>query len=74
MNDNWGGAAAGGDWNAGAAVSNGFTPQDARAGGDGFGNTDVGSGGAATEGASDGNCRNCGQGEPRVTAIQCGYC
>ena len=63
-NEKWGAAATGGEWNTGAADSDGFTSQDARAGRNGFE--------AATDGqdaGGDGNCRNCGQGEQRVITM-----
>ena len=61
-NDNWGAAATGGEWNSGAAGGDGFTSQDARAAGDGFGaSADEGTG----AGGDGGACRNCGQGMSR---------
>lgn len=76
-NDNWGAAATGGewnsgaagtdDWNSGAAGGDGFTSQDARAAGDGFGaSADEGTG----AGGDGGACRNCGQGMSRSFPIK----
>ena len=76
-NDNWGATATGGewnsgaagtdDWNSGAAGGDGFTSQDARAAGDGFGaSADEGTG----AGGDGGACRNCGQGMSRSVPIK----
>lgn len=63
-NDNWGGAAAAGGRNSGAAKADGFTSQDVRSGGGDFVATDGGCGDPTDLGTDAGGnsaCRNCGQ-------------
>lgn len=72
-NDNWGGAAAAGGRNSGAAKADGFTSQDVRSGGGDFVATDGGCGDPTDLGTDAGGnsaCRNCGQGKLKMTVTQ----